>query len=364
MHVFRSVRWLALLGTAVGLPVLLSIGAGSVRGQEPQPALASATASRPAGTVVSSLTPQRPDYGPISEAASVTEALTLTDSEQVMLLSVQHRNRQLDEAGFYVMLLHAAMLPRGDETLKSADLVRAQNLLDDPEYYRLRKLPKPAGPSTRPAGSVAKDKYRLNLIRTDVLVHRVTRWKANAITRTRQWGRRNVWKLDCAEADGGQPLIVFLTERPAGLAEGTHVDGIRVQVAGLFYKIVKQESGVKNESGPGGQARDYPVLTAAEVHVGSGGSSSSWSGMPVWMQTFFLLTPLLVALALIKRFTRKHRVAARQFRPLRQAALDEDEDEDEGDGDGDEEADDDYVDEELARQVSQYESDRRQDPDA
>lgn len=269
---------------------------------------------------------------PIDVAADVEQALRLSDREKQILASVRDGNSQLDEAGLYVTLRRAAMLPVGQATLDKADSVPVDNLLARPE------------------------RYRGQLIRMDVRVWRVQKWQSE-LTPTIWWGRRPIWRLDCTirgagrdDPSAGVPVMLLLTQLPEGYREGEFRTGPSARVAGLFYKTVQlRKDGPQGEGSP--ESRLYAVLAGNALYASQG--SDAGDGLLSSPMTYIIAGLLLL---MVVGFIFARRMAARRpVRPWRQYASPQT-------GESQELADG-PVDEELARQVRQFQQEHGIDPD-
>lgn len=219
---------------------------------------------------------------PIAAAESVRDALAFSAEEREILKDVRDGDGQLDTPALYVLLRRAAMLPAGQRTLTEAEEPNPKSLWTEPQRYRAR-LVRVSGRRVGP----------------------VEDW-SDQVTPTRWWGSRGVHVLYLKVPGAEEPLMVYVTARPAEkLPE-------RVRIAGLFYKLVTLPE--RAETGDPSRTHAYPVLVAGTVHA----LRSPW-GVPAEAAIMLgVVLALVVVFMLLRRAGRRAAPAERApYRPRR-----------------------------------------------
>lgn len=236
-------------------------------------------------------------------------ALLFTDSERQILSTVHDGDGLLDNPALYVLLRRARMLPPGREVLEEADQPNPRNLWDDPARYR--------GQLVRVSGLFAA---------------KTLDWPAQ-VTTSPGWGSRPVYATYISAPDWPEPMVVFLPEKPPDWAKGA-----KVEVSGYFYKLLRQAS-ARQPSNLG----LYPVLVARQLYR----PSMELPGLTsIWNLIIGLAAILAIVFFVLRRRTR--RKPGDSLEHLRKMATTNQPDQPmEKDG---------PVDEELARQVEQYQA--------
>ena len=287
---------------APGMLMVLAVGAAGA----PPPATGPATA--PA---------TRPALLPIVAAGSVEQALRYTDEEKTILADVHDRDGTLSTPALYLLLRRAQMLPAGRGALTEADRPNPRNLWRRPADYRGR------------------------LVRLEGRYLGQDDWSAQA-TPTRWWGTRGVWLVYLVETetgDAGRIMVMLPRKPPVNLRVGH-----RLQVAGLFYKVVE----LPGRDDPS-QKKRYPVI-AAQALFRPGGGAGGAGIPPQALLMFALVVLLLVGFFLLRRRTsRRPARAGKEYTPLRHEDADDAEQEPEP------------VDPELIRQVREYQAEHPKD---
>jgi hypothetical protein len=264
----------------------LAAASADTRPADTHPAAAPATG--PSDVLPPTLPATRPTFEEILPARTVEEALDYTEDEEIILSDVA-LDDDWDSAALYVLLRRAAMLPTGREVLQRADRPYLKNLWDEP------------------------DRYRGRLVRLEGRYTGKTENKTDLARRTHRWPYpRPVWIVHVSlPVPGGEavdrwPALVIMGRRPPELKMGQ-----RVEMAALFYKIVRleKESGtlVKGE---------YPVFVAREILP----PRSEEGGVPLLSYLIAgLIAVLLLAFYFLKTRARRAKIqrADHGYRPLR-----------------------------------------------
>jgi hypothetical protein len=235
-------------------------------------------------------------------ARTVREGLMLTRQEGRLLAEVEDRTeRLLDDPALYMMLAHAASLPRlsADQLAGELDRPAYASLLADPEQYRARPM-----------------SMRLRV--------RGVRKVQPVEPACRPWRDANegpLWCLECYNASSKrgafEPVIVLTPQPPTlGKPDATDSDGQEtydrsvpeVEVAGVFHKLYSMRD-------PNDKWSDYPVLLAWQVE-----RRAATPMKPYPLKMFFTVGMVLLGYGILRWQIRRREAMRREeeaFRPRR-----------------------------------------------
>lgn len=254
-----------------------------------EPATAPASAVAPEPTAPPKL-PLAGSIAPLPPAATVQEGLRFDAEEKAILGGIKNGVPQLTDAGLFVLLRHAAIMPQVD-----GDQPGAPRPFD---YYQL--VDNPTRYVAEPV-SVSLRVFKLAKLTSENGLDSSPRWPKD----------KPVWKLEGVDLTvvnkkvTKKPIILLSIQDPTPLigepdkGDTYSGQGRLIEANALFYKVFRHESSGSENRPP--EETNYPVLVVWQLAPQSSmmGKAFPW----VWTAAIASLTILIVLYFVLRKQT-------------------------------------------------------------